>query len=586
MKNKGFTLIELLAVIVILAVIALIATPIILNVIEQSRMGSFKNSAYGLIDSAELFYISKEELEDFNGSRIEFSNGVMTIYNNDIETDEKLNFKGSSPKDGYINIYDDGMMDIKITDGKYCAYKNVGDIEVTVLQGICEGITVNGKIAISTPEQFNDIRNNLTGYYVLVNDIDLSGYPNFEPIATYEAPFNGTLDGRGKTVTNLKTSQNREYVGMFTSIYRGTIKNLAVDNAVISNTGSNANTGVISGLINDAIIDNVTVNNPNVESLGTQTGGLVGAYRASLTGKIINSTVNGGTIKGTSGVGGILGSIGTGSSTQFLKYLLDNNTVNTTVNASDSAGLLIGSIIYSNTNQPRTTITITNNYATGRVTATSIVGGLIGRYDHGLAKHNVVDNAILSASSTAGGLIGMMQPRTQFSEMNVTENLVKNTSVEIVNTAGAGFIGTIKNYSTDNENIHQVTNNLLLNTNVKKSTTGDVSGFVGIMGHTSYPYIVKTHLANNININTFNDSLGTPRGFIGMIVSEGDKDIVTYNKNFWSNVATTGVASTNPTGVEKKTEAELKQVSIYNGWDTNIWRFKEGEYPSLKGINR
>ena len=36
-SNKGFTLIELLAIIVILAVIALITTPIILNIINQSK---------------------------------------------------------------------------------------------------------------------------------------------------------------------------------------------------------------------------------------------------------------------------------------------------------------------------------------------------------------------------------------------------------------------------------------------------------------------------------------------------------------------------------------------------------------------
>ena len=35
--RKGFTLIELLAVIVILAIVALIATPLILNVIDDSR---------------------------------------------------------------------------------------------------------------------------------------------------------------------------------------------------------------------------------------------------------------------------------------------------------------------------------------------------------------------------------------------------------------------------------------------------------------------------------------------------------------------------------------------------------------------
>ena len=42
MNKKGFTLIELLAVIVILAIIALIATPIILGVIDNARKNSEK----------------------------------------------------------------------------------------------------------------------------------------------------------------------------------------------------------------------------------------------------------------------------------------------------------------------------------------------------------------------------------------------------------------------------------------------------------------------------------------------------------------------------------------------------------------
>ena len=42
MKKKGFTLVELLAVIVILAIIALITTPLILNVIENAKKGNYK----------------------------------------------------------------------------------------------------------------------------------------------------------------------------------------------------------------------------------------------------------------------------------------------------------------------------------------------------------------------------------------------------------------------------------------------------------------------------------------------------------------------------------------------------------------
>ena len=39
MKKKGFTLIELLAVIVILAVVALISMPLVLNTIDKAKRG-------------------------------------------------------------------------------------------------------------------------------------------------------------------------------------------------------------------------------------------------------------------------------------------------------------------------------------------------------------------------------------------------------------------------------------------------------------------------------------------------------------------------------------------------------------------
>lgn len=56
MKNKGFTLIELLAVIVILAIIALIATPIVLGIIEDTKQSANEVSAQYIIDAVEKAY--------------------------------------------------------------------------------------------------------------------------------------------------------------------------------------------------------------------------------------------------------------------------------------------------------------------------------------------------------------------------------------------------------------------------------------------------------------------------------------------------------------------------------------------------
>ena len=54
MKNKGFTLIELLAVIVILAIIALIVAPIVLNIIDDADKNSEEKSAKLYIHAVDL----------------------------------------------------------------------------------------------------------------------------------------------------------------------------------------------------------------------------------------------------------------------------------------------------------------------------------------------------------------------------------------------------------------------------------------------------------------------------------------------------------------------------------------------------
>ena len=67
MKKRGFTLIELLAVIVVLAIIALIATPIVMNTIKRSKKGAAERSADSYVKQVEA--VAAEER--LNGNILE-----------------------------------------------------------------------------------------------------------------------------------------------------------------------------------------------------------------------------------------------------------------------------------------------------------------------------------------------------------------------------------------------------------------------------------------------------------------------------------------------------------------------------------
>ena len=85
-NQKGFTLIELLAVIVILAVIALIATPLIMGTITKAKKNSAVDSAYGYMKAVEQA-IGEHQVDDPTGSfdvankTFETSNNGNNYYN-------------------------------------------------------------------------------------------------------------------------------------------------------------------------------------------------------------------------------------------------------------------------------------------------------------------------------------------------------------------------------------------------------------------------------------------------------------------------------------------------------------------------
>ena len=181
-------------------------------------------------------------------------------------------------KEGYEEYI---LSDIVVTSGTAL----VGTISLTATQLPDDGI-----IYISTPEQFDAIRNDLTGNYALATDIDLSSYTSWDPIGSNSDSFSGTLDGRGHKITGLTITKDvlaqESRVGLFNTV-SGTIKDLTVENAEIrvqygysiDDTGGYTYWGIVAGMLTSSgTIDNCSVSgNMLVDYIGCiNAGGIAG----------------------------------------------------------------------------------------------------------------------------------------------------------------------------------------------------------------------------------------------------------------------------------------------------------------------
>lgn len=251
---------------------------------------------------------------------------------------------------------------------------------------------------ISNWNDLNDIRNNLAGDYILMNDIDgnTEGFADFilgwEPLSSTATPFTGTFDGNGFAIVGLFIDIDRGIVGLFGELNNATIKNLGVVDANIKSTGNG--TAVLAGrAFGSTTITNVFTTGSVETSGGFLIAGLVGllADESLVTDCWSSASVTAGALNNA---GGLVGTAR--NSAGILRSFATGNVLST----GNNAGGLVGTILDN--------VSITDSYARGDVEGNENVGGLVGNTGT-VATANVTNTystGAVTGNLEVGGLIG------------------------------------------------------------------------------------------------------------------------------------------------------------------------------------
>ena len=221
------------------------------------------------------------------------------------------------------------------------------------------GALAEGSIPISNRAELEAIRNNLSGKFQLIADIDLAG-AEWEPIGDDVNPFTGLFDGQGYVIRNMSITMNAKasrFLGLFGVVTDSEIRHLGLADINIASSGPDYVSigGVCGYLGNSGSIDNCFV-----------------------TGDLSSTSVNASYIGGVCGSADVPLSKGHGS----VSIINCHNSAMISISGASrfpSAGGIIGRVFPLAFSE----VTIANCLNTGRVEARSLenmsrAGGICG----------------------------------------------------------------------------------------------------------------------------------------------------------------------------------------------------------------
>lgn len=424
MRKKGFTLIELLAVIVILAVISLIATPMVLKYIDKMEKEALKNDIRAIDKAIFLSAVEDRGDKTFTSTdqidvkiknteiKIIYSNGINKYYK--VEN-KKYMLDVSKCENDYCTIEEINKIDeIIIKKRENIVYEKVNDSNPGIICGnektedasvsICYIKSIEDLVAFSnlvnsgndfagkTIELSNNLNfSNVNSYVSKKINNDLTSGEGFTPIGNNSNQFKGTFDGNNKIINSLYINKsNNNYVGLFGYLNGATVKDLTLDNLTVNAIGY---VGGLAGYKINGSVLNISVKNANIIGTGNNVGGVIGSNIGN--GKVSNVFVRG-DVKGINNVGLVVG------------Y------------NSDDAGA-------------GTSSTLNNLISQGNVEGSSYVGGLVGyvscRYGNATNVSGVFLNGSVVGTSNAYATMGTVSNYATIKTLSSSEVLVNGLSV-------------------------------------------------------------------------------------------------------------------------------------------------------------
>jgi len=379
-------------------------------------------------------------------------------------------FDCGTPPECSDNIDNDGDGEADINDSGCWAdeqdqdtYDPTDNDETNCGDNVCEGgenpdscFEDCQPMDICTAEELNTtVRFSVGSFFTQICNIDLSDYPNFEPIGYFNNPFTGGFDGNGFVISNYTYDDDfGDYVGIFGSVAGGLLENIELT---------------------------------NVDVTGRQVvGSLVGEI---YNGAVLNSKASGSVI-GIAYVGGLIG----GGEDFYVHGSSFEGEVS--CQGPQLAGGLIG-YIWGGYGE------ITNSFSTGSVNCPLGTGGLIGAIEQFVNVSESYSESDVNGSEILGGLVGGIGDESRISD-SYSRGEVISESVFVYNGGGvAGLIGTTLFFEGDQVDAYIINSySSGLVDAINTVDTGGLAGRVNVGQLTKSPIVTSSYW----DVNTSNQS--------------------------------------------------------------------------------